>query len=114
MTDNPKNSPAVKSLQQERARQQEQAAKGELDTGLEDTFPASDPVSMTSTSIPSGRTDAEKAERVSVKPDPTALVTEIVEDTKTLFGDFRKVVSERPLATAAIVVAVGYLWGTTR
>jgi hypothetical protein len=114
MTDNPKNSPAVKSLQQERARQQEQAAKGELDTGLEDTFPASDPVSMTSTSIPSGRTDAEKAERVRVELDPTALVTEIVDDTKTLFGDVRKVVSERPLATAAIVAAVAYLWGATR
>lgn len=32
--------------------------------GLEDTFPASDPVSATTTSIPAGRTDTDEAARI--------------------------------------------------
>lgn len=45
----PKKSAAVRSLEQEqRAENSEQ----ELEEGLEDTFPASDPVSVTSTGIP--------------------------------------------------------------
>jgi hypothetical protein len=43
-------SPAVKSLQEEQARQASADAKGKLQKGLEDTFPASDPVSATNTS----------------------------------------------------------------
>lgn len=42
-------SPAVKSLQEEQARQASAGAKGKLQKGLEDTFPASDPVSATNT-----------------------------------------------------------------
>jgi len=42
-------SPAVKSLQQEQARQADAGSKGKLQKGLEDTFPASDPVSATNT-----------------------------------------------------------------
>lgn len=33
--------------------------------GLEDTFPASDPVSATNTSIPAGRTDTDEAARIA-------------------------------------------------
>ncbi len=40
-------SPAVKSLQEERARQASADAEGKLQKGLKDTFPASDPVSAT-------------------------------------------------------------------
>ncbi|MCO5148465.1 MULTISPECIES: hypothetical protein [unclassified Shinella] len=43
-------SPAVKSLQEEQAHQASANAKGTLQKGLEDTFPASDPVSATNTS----------------------------------------------------------------
>jgi hypothetical protein len=43
-------SPAVKSLHEEQARQASADAKGKLQKGLEDTFPASDPVSATNTS----------------------------------------------------------------
>ena len=46
-------SPAVASLNKEQSRDQ-RASEDELEEGLEDTFPASDPVSATSTAV-SGR-----------------------------------------------------------
>ena len=51
-----KKSPAVKSLEREKRRQKQDAnlREEELDEGLEDSFPASDPVSVTSSSIPGG------------------------------------------------------------
>ena len=64
----PKDSPAVKSMKIEQAVQRKRASKGDLDTGLEDTFPASDPVSATHTAVPAGRTDADEADRVRKKP----------------------------------------------
>ncbi|MBY4630460.1 hypothetical protein [Rhizobium croatiense] len=70
---NPNESPAVQSLRKEQAEQRSKARKGELDKAIEDTFPASDPVSITHTSIPAGRSDVEAAERVKREPDPTAL-----------------------------------------
>ncbi|MBX5190338.1 hypothetical protein HJB86_15650 [Rhizobium sp. NZLR3b] len=70
---NPNESPAVQSMRKEQAEQRKQARKGELDRGIEGTFPASDPVSATHTSIPAGRSDVEAAERVKREPDPTRL-----------------------------------------
>lgn len=70
---NPNESPAVQSMRKEQAEQRQQARKGELDRGIEGTFPASDPVSATHTSIPAGRSDVEAAERVKREPDPTRL-----------------------------------------
>ncbi|MGY5794907.1 hypothetical protein ACXHXM_32545 len=61
----PKKSPAVQSMLKEQARQRKTARKGDLDKGLENTFPASDPVSATTTSIPAGRTDTDEAARVA-------------------------------------------------
>ncbi len=51
-----KKSPAVKSLEREKRKQNQDADKREeeLEEGLEDTFPASDPVSVTSSSISGG------------------------------------------------------------
>lgn len=53
-----KKSPAVKSLERERARQaplsHRQEIEEELEEALEDSFPASDPVSVISSSIPGG------------------------------------------------------------
>ena len=43
-------SPAVKSLEREQ-ESQENVPQEELEEGLEDTFPASDPVSATSTTV---------------------------------------------------------------
>ena len=114
MPDNANRSPAVESLKQEQARQRERIGKGELDKGLEDTFPASDPLSVTSTSIPSGRTDTDKAERVRVNPDPTALLGSDVAEAPTILGDIRIMIRERPLSAVGIVAAVAYLLGASR
>jgi ElaB/YqjD/DUF883 family membrane-anchored ribosome-binding protein len=53
----------------EQAAKRERASKGDLDTGLEDTFPASDPVSATVTTVPAGRADVDAAERVRQRAD---------------------------------------------
>ena len=57
-----KKSPAVKSLEREKRRQKHEAdvREEELEEGLEDTFPASDPVSVTSSSIPGGPKKKQK------------------------------------------------------
>ncbi|TIQ38567.1 MAG: hypothetical protein E5X48_01495 [Mesorhizobium sp.] len=54
----PKKTAAVRSLELERHREIEEE---ELEEGLEDTFPASDPVSIISTSIPGGPAKSGKA-----------------------------------------------------
>lgn len=80
----PKNSPAVRSMEIEQAAQRKRASKGDLETGLEDTFPASDPVSATHTTVPSGRTDTDAADRVKQKPegeDDYALVDQALQST---------------------------------
>ncbi|WP_332303321.1 hypothetical protein [Rhizobium sp. GR12] len=48
MTDPAEKSPAVESIERERAEQTEHAVADELEEGLEDSFPASDPISATS------------------------------------------------------------------
>ena len=55
-TPDAKKSPAVKSLEKEQRKQKQDAdlKEEELEEGLEDTFPASDPVSVTSTGHPGG------------------------------------------------------------
>lgn len=53
-------SPAVASLRSAREAHDRRELDDELDAGLDGTFPASDPVSATSTSIPSGRADSDK------------------------------------------------------
>lgn len=53
----PTISPAVKSVREEQERQRAAAKADTLDKGLEATFPASDPVSATITSIPAGRAE---------------------------------------------------------
>ena len=62
-------SPAVQSMKREQAARSKRPLEDELDKGLEATFPASDPVSMTHTAIPSGRADAQAAEHMKVQPD---------------------------------------------
>jgi hypothetical protein len=49
-----KKSPAVRSLEREQRMRAKKDKDQQLDEGLEDTFPASDPISVTSTSIPGG------------------------------------------------------------
>ena len=52
-----KASPAVASLKKEQARQSSVSTEEQLQKGLEDSFPAIDQVSATSTAIPTGRAD---------------------------------------------------------
>ncbi len=114
MSDNPKKSPAVESLQKERAAQLGRDATTDLDSALENSFPASDPISMSSTSIPSGRTDADSADRVRVEPDPTVPAAEVLSENRSLFGDVGDWIAEKPIAAAAMVAALSYLFGSTR
>ncbi len=57
-----KKSPAVKSLEREKRKQKQHAdlQEEELEEGLEDTFPASDPVSVTSSSVSGGPKKKQK------------------------------------------------------
>ncbi len=80
----PKQSPAVQSFNAEKARQRSTDPDG-LDKGLEDTFPASDPVSATQTSIASS-IDAESAEERLEYP----LVEEALKSTGELSGATRQ------------------------
>lgn len=57
-----KKTPAVRSLEHE--RHHEADAEEELEEGLEDTFPASDPVSITSSAIPGAPAKPGKAKTV--------------------------------------------------
>lgn len=59
-------SPAVESLRKEKRKR---PAKSDLDEGLKETFPGSDPVSVTSTSIPTGRADKKEASKVRDKDE---------------------------------------------
>jgi len=58
-----KKSPAVRSLEHE--QREEPSVEQELEEGLEDTFPASDPISITGTSIPGAPAKPGKAKTVS-------------------------------------------------
>ena len=53
-----KKSAAVRSLEREKQKH-ENLTEEELEEGLEDTFPASDPVSVTSTTVPGGPSRAD-------------------------------------------------------
>jgi hypothetical protein len=114
MSNNHKSSPAVESLRKERAAQAGRDVKADLDNALKDSFPASDPISMTSTSIPVGRTDAESAERVRANPDPAAKAVEMAQETRSVLGDAGKLITEKPIAAATAVAAFAYLFGVTR
>ena len=57
-----KKSAAVRSLEHE--QHEESSAEEELEEGLEDTFPASDPVSITGTSISGGPAKPGQAKTV--------------------------------------------------
>lgn len=117
----PKNSPAVQSMEIEQAEQRERAVKSGLDTRLEESFPASDPVSATHSAVPAGRTDADEADRVRQQPteseDEFPLVdqalrstgegrhSERVTDTRDALGALRRDVDR--MAGTATEVASG-------
>lgn len=72
-------SPAVVALEQEQARQRLERPESDLDSGLKNTFPASDPVSSTITAIPTGTADtASLAAAIDVIGNETPFVDEIL------------------------------------
>ena len=58
-----KKTPAVRSLEHE--QREAPSAEEELEEGLEDTFPASDPVSITGSAIPGAPAKPGKAKTVA-------------------------------------------------
>ena len=103
-------SPAVQALEIEQAKQRNQNTKGDLDKALEDTFPASDPVSQTFTAIPSGRTDPAEAHRVRNSTDDNGSV-----QTSSGYPDtIRSWIRERPLTAVALTAAVAWILGASR
>lgn len=107
-------SPAVASLEEEQLRQRTETPKGDLDRGLEDTFPASDPVSMTSTGVPTGRADADQAARVRANPDPTALIDDVVGQASSLMGSLKTLIRQNPMTSVGLVAVAAYIYGLTR
>ncbi len=78
-------SPAVRSIKKERARQRTGEGKSQLDEGLEDTFPASDPVAVTDTTV-AGRAGIASGNRQSARSDALndefPLVEEALQSTR--------------------------------
>lgn len=107
MANDHKSSPAVQAYEAEKERQRQEEARGDLDRALEDTFPASDPVSHTITSVPAGRTDKQEAERVSANASNNATAEGVAESVRSW-------VRKNPIAAVAITAAVGWLLGATR
>jgi hypothetical protein len=103
-------------MRREQAKQRSRQAKGDLDTGLEDTFPASDPVSMTSTGIPAGRADTDEASRVHARADieDDAAGIDRRSDGGQILADIKTVIRENPLTAVGFVAAIAFAWGVTR
>jgi hypothetical protein len=116
MPANNEKSPAVVSMEREQASQRASGARGDLDTGLEDSFPASDPVSMISTGIPAGRTNTDEATRVHANDD--AYVADIASaagsEGTTFFAEIGKAIRDNPLTAVGVVAAIAFVWGATR
>lgn len=99
------NSPAVQSLRSEQNEQRLDNTRTDLDTGLEDTFPASDPVSATHTAIPTGPALTKGAQDGFGRRRKTA---------SQAVAHIEKVVRERPIAVVAVVAAIAFVFGATR
>lgn len=98
-------SPAVQSLRSEQNEQQLDNAKTDLDTGLENTFPASDPVSVKHTAIPTGPALTKGASDGSGQTRKTA---------SQAVADIEKLVRERPITAIAVVAAIAFVFGATQ
>ena len=72
----PQDSPAVQSYLREEAGKRAAEPDGQLDSALENTFPASDPVSATNPAVPVGRVDKD-----SVASDDYRLVDDALNAT---------------------------------
>ena len=101
-------SPAVRSLQNEQGDRERRGVDGDLDKALEDTFPASDPVAVSSTTGAEGDSGPGYARRRTASP------SDIKGSLDGYLADIEGRIREKPLAAAAIVAAVAWLYGRTR
>jgi ElaB/YqjD/DUF883 family membrane-anchored ribosome-binding protein len=85
-------SPAAESYRRENERR---TVRAELDEALEDTFPASDPVSATRTTTP-GKATVETI------------------DTKGLQATVESKIRARPFAAVALAAGLGFIFGLRR
>jgi ElaB/YqjD/DUF883 family membrane-anchored ribosome-binding protein len=69
---------------------------------------------MIITSVPTGRTDTDEAERVKANPDPAELTTTVVDEARSVLRDVKKLIRDQPLAALGIVGAIAFIWGATR
>ncbi|WJH38460.1 hypothetical protein N7E02_07525 (plasmid) [Aliirhizobium terrae] len=122
-------SPAVNALEAEQAQQR---SAGALDEGLEDTFPASDPVSATTTAIPSGTGLSVKSDAPHVdealqsilehRDDPyveprehLAALRDEAESLQYRAADnVRDRIRRNPWQAIGLAAAVGFIVGITR
>lgn len=84
-----------------RARGPSKDMEEELEEGLEDTFPASDPVSNTYTSIPGGSGRAPRG-----KPP--------IASTGSLIGDIEAGIRREPLKAVGLAALFGFVYGLMR
>jgi ElaB/YqjD/DUF883 family membrane-anchored ribosome-binding protein len=132
-------SPAVESLENEDKIKRDHPDA--LDEGLEGTFPASDPVSATTTAILTGTTDSHDAS--SDAPVSAPLVDEALQSVlkhrndpyvepresaaalgqeveslayrgADIADNLRSRVRARPLQAIGIAAVIGFVWGMTR
>lgn len=134
--DNEPVSPAVISLLNEQAEQTAKR-KTRLDKGLEDTFPASDPVSVTHTATATGSTAAtaepHEGDPSATTDDHAAELHAIRRDLENLRDRFRatgsvasgaarakasaierrvgQIIGERPLVTVGLATALSFVLG---
>jgi hypothetical protein len=118
MSKAPSKSPAVVSMRREQAEQRARGGQDDLNTGLKDTFPASDPVSHTTTSISAGRVDVDEAQRVMEQSSEEIAAGDVEGSPqgqlRDYVADIERRVREQPLTSIAIVAALAYVWGATR
>lgn len=110
-------SPAVQSLRKEQKRQQRNGPASELDKALENTFPASDPASVTHTSAMGAIALEDKAgdtpgSVLARRKDQSGSSMGSNTDLSTL-GIGRRI-REKPIASVLAAMAIGFAFGLTR
>ncbi|WP_296076957.1 hypothetical protein [uncultured Agrobacterium sp.] len=128
MSNQNSTSPAVSSLHDEQAKQR--SDDGQLQQGLEDTFPASDPVSHTMTTTATPTITSENTDDIEDTPkvDEALAAVRARSHTPTVSAsgriagrEIRSVrqtiadqVREHPLSALGLAALAGYVWGMTR
>lgn len=97
-------SPAVRSLREEQARQQTPVGDSNLNKGLEDTFPASDPVSATHSAIPTGASSSQLTGESNAHS----------ETSNGLLQDVKTTIRDNPIKALAVVATAAFVFGITR